>query len=124
MTTPLNVLGTDLEPCSFDPITGYTRDGFCRTLPQDTGSHLLCAVVTQEFLEYSKDMGNDLITPIPQWQFPGLKPGDKWCLCLSRWLQAEKAGVAPPVDLKATHIKTLDFISLAVLEKYRLHPDS
>jgi hypothetical protein len=99
-------------------MTGYFRDGFCRTTKDDYGTHTLCAIITKEFLEYSASKGNDLITPIPHWNFPGLKPGDKWCLCISRWLQAEKAGKAPFVILEATHIKSLQYTSLEILKKY------
>jgi hypothetical protein len=99
-------------------MTGYFRDGFCRTTKDDYGTHTLCAIITNEFLAYSASKGNDLITPIPHWNFPGLKPGDKWCLCISRWLQAEKAGKAPFIILEATHIKSLQYTSLEVLKKY------
>ncbi|MGK0426202.1 MAG: hypothetical protein ACJAUR_000299, partial [Ulvibacter sp.] len=91
----LNVLGTALKPCCNEPATGYFRDGFCRTIQEDSGTHIVCAIVTQEFLEYTKSRGNDLSTPIPHWSFPGLKAGSKWCLCISRWLEAERAGKAP-----------------------------
>lgn len=101
-----------------NPATGYFRDGYCRTISEDYGSHVVCAIMTTEFLEYSKKRGNDLTTPIPQWQFPGLVEGSKWCLCISRWLEAEKAGVAPKVILKATHQKTLEYTSLELLKKY------
>ncbi len=116
----LNVLGSELKACCFDPLTGYMRDGYCRTLAQDTGTHVVCAVVNKEFLDFTKKRGNDLTTPIPQWRFPGLKPGDKWCLCISRWLEAEKAGVAPHIDLKATHSKALEYTSLEKLQQYAL----
>ncbi|WP_299519082.1 DUF2237 domain-containing protein [Winogradskyella sp.] len=116
----LNVYGQPLIACCTDPMTGYFRDGFCRTMPQDTGTHVVCAKVTDEFLNYTKLKGNDLSTPIPQWQFPGLKAGDKWCLCMSRWLEAEKAGFAPKIDLKATHIKALEFARLELLEAYAI----
>lgn len=99
----LNVLGTGLEACCDNPPTGYFRDGFCRTIQVDAGTHVLCAVVTQEFLDYTKSRGNDLSTPKPAWDFPGLVPGSKWCLCISRWLEAEQAGKAPFVVLEATH---------------------
>jgi uncharacterized protein (DUF2237 family) len=113
-----NVYGQPLIGCCSSPITGYFRDGFCRTMAQDTGTHVVCAVITEAFLVYTKSKGNDLSTPIPQWNFPGLQPGDKWCLCISRWLEAEKAGVAPKIDLKATNVKALEFTTLEVLEKY------
>ncbi|WP_439153325.1 DUF2237 family protein [Winogradskyella sp.] len=114
----LNVLGEPLENCSCEPMTGYFRDGFCKTIAQDTGTHVVCAIVTEEFLQYSLSKGNDLITPIPQWQFPGLKPGDKWCLCVSRWKQAEKVNKAPLVDLRATHEVALKHVSLDLLKQY------
>tara|TARA_B100000767_G_scaffold180210_1_gene168210 strand:- start:2429 stop:2800 length:372 start_codon:yes stop_codon:yes gene_type:complete len=113
-----NVLGLPLITCCKNPNTGYFRDGFCRTISQDTGTHTVCALVTQEFLDYSSSRGNDLITPLPQWQFPGLKSGDKWCLCISRWLEAEKVGKAPNIILEATHEKTLQYASLALLRLY------
>ena len=116
----LNVLGTTLEACCYEPLTGYMRDGFCRTMSQDTGTHVVCAVVSQEFLEYTRKRGNDLTTPVPHWRFPGLKPGDKWCLCISRWLEAEKAGVAPNIVLEATHMKALEFTTLEKLQRYAL----
>lgn len=116
----LNVLGSPLENCSCDPMTGYFRDGKCNTTENDVGTHVVCAIMTKEFLEYSRSKGNDLITPIPQWNFPGLQIGDKWCLCVSRWKQAEIAAVAPPVDLKATHQVALKFVSLDKLKEYRV----
>ena len=116
--TTLNVLGKPLETCSCDPMTGYFRDGICNTDANDVGTHVVCAVVTQEFLEYSRSRGNDLIKPVPQWNFPGLKPGDKWCLCVSRWKQAVKADVAPLVDLNATHQLALKYVSLELLQEY------
>lgn len=115
---PLNVFGLPLESCCRDPLTGYFRDGYCKTMREDLGTHVVCARVTQEFLEFSRSRGNDLITPVPQWQFPGLKPGDQWCLCVSRWIEAEKAGVAPPVVLEATHEKTLEYTTMETLLKY------
>ena len=118
--TALNVLGTPLENCSCDPMTGYLRDGFCNTTPDDFGTHVVCAVVTKEFLEYSASKGNDLMTPIPHWNFPGLKPGDKWCLCVSRWKQAEKAGAAPLVDLNATQAVALKYVNISLLKKYAI----
>lgn len=114
----LNVLNTPLQCCCTSPITGFYRDGFCKTGAQDFGTHTVCAIVTKDFLEFSLSKGNDLITPIPQWNFPGLQPGDYWCLCISRWLQAEKAGNAPFIKLEATHIKSLDYCSLDLLKKY------
>lgn len=113
-----NVFGEVLEICCIQPMTGYFRDGLCRTIAQDTGTHTVCAVMTNEFLRFSAAQGNDLITPIPYYQFPGLKAGDKWCLCVSRWVQAQKAGKAPLLILEATHEKTLDYAPLALLVKY------
>lgn len=114
----LNIFNQPLSSCCNNPITGYFRDGFCRTTNLDTGTHTVCAVVTQEFLMYSASQGNDLITPIPNWNFPGLKPGNKWCLCISRWLEAEKACKAPPIVLEATHIKSLEYTNIELLKKY------
>ena len=116
----LNIFNQPLIGCCSDPMTGYFRDGYCKTLAEDTGTHVVCAVITEEFLVYTKSRGNDLSTPIPQWNFPGLKTGDKWCLCISRWLEAEKAGFAPKIDLNATHIKALEYASLELLLAYSL----
>ena len=113
-----NVFGEALEICCTQPMTGYFRDGLCRTIAQDTGTHTVCAVMTDEFLRFSAAQGNDLITPMPYYQFPGLKAGDKWCLCVSRWVQAQKAGKAPLLILEATHEKTLDYATLALLVQY------
>ncbi|MEL6534840.1 MAG: DUF2237 domain-containing protein [Bacteroidota bacterium] len=110
-----NVFGEPLLPCSKDPLTGFYRDGCCETGPQDHGTHTVCAVVTEEFLGFSRSLGNDLITPRPEYRFPGLKPGDKWCLCVTRWLEAYRAGLAPKLVLEATHEKTLEYISLEEL---------
>ncbi|SHI43747.1 DUF2237 family protein [Aquimarina spongiae] len=118
MDHELNVLGTPLEPCCYAPMTGYFRDGFCRTIQEDTGTHVVCAIVTEDFLEYTKSKGNDLSTPLPYWNFPGLSPGDKWCLCVSRWLEVERVGKAPNILLEATHAKALQYVSLEVLRKY------
>lgn len=107
-----NVLGDALAPCCTDPMTGFFRDGSCRTGPDDTGSHTVCARVTQEFLEFSRARGNDLMTPRPEWGFPGLKDGDGWCLCVLRWKEAFEAGCAPPVVLEATHSNALDHVTL------------
>lgn len=114
----LNIYGQPLAHCCSDPLTGYYRNGFCQTGPQDTGTHVVCAVLTEEFLQFSKSRGNDLITPRPEWSFPGLKAGDKWCLCATRWTEALEAGVAPKIDLNATHIKMLEFIDQEILEQY------
>jgi uncharacterized protein (DUF2237 family) len=110
-----NVFGEALVICSLSPATGYYRNGCCSTGETDWGTHTVCAIMTTEFLEFSRSMGNDLITPRPEYQFQGLKPGDRWCLCALRWLEAYKAGCAPSLILEATHEKTLDFISLKEL---------
>ena len=120
MTEAKNVIGTNLEVCCTSPMTGYYRDGFCRTGGQDFGSHVVCAQVTVEFLEFTKSQGNDLSTPAPHYNFPGLKPGDRWCLCASRWQEALEAGVAPPVILSATHARALEVVSLDELKKHAL----
>jgi hypothetical protein len=116
-TPPKNVLGTELKKCCDSPKTGFYRNGFCHTGPEDHGTHVACATLTKEFLEFTKQRGNDLMTPRPDWNFPGLKPGDKWCLCALRWLEAKKAGVAPKLDLEATHEKMLEFVTLEELKK-------
>jgi hypothetical protein len=116
-----NVLGTALEQCSSEPMTGFFRDGFCRTGPADTGSHVVAARVTEEFLAFTRSRGNDLQTPRPMYDFPGLKAGDGWCLCALRWREAHEAGVAPPVILEATHEKALKFIPLETLKRYQKH---
>ncbi|MEL4898283.1 DUF2237 family protein [Crocosphaera sp. Alani8] len=115
-----NVLGTDLQLCCNSPMTGYYRDGYCRTGGQDFGVHVVCAQMTEEFLSFTKQQGNDLSTPIAAYNFPGLKPGDRWCLCASRWQEAKDAGVAPPVILEATHIRALEVVSLDELKQYAL----
>ena len=111
----LNVLGSALVPCSYDPLTGFFRDGCCKTDSQDAGSHVICAKVTQEFLDYSGSVGNDLSTPRPEYRFAGLKPGDRWCLCALRWQQAHQAGLAPPVILESTHARALEFVEMEAL---------
>lgn len=113
-----NVFGEKLIECNRDPLTGFYRDGCCNTGEQDFGKHTVCVIVTDEFLEYSRGQGNDLSTPIPKFNFPGLKEGDRWCLCASRWVEAWNEDVAPQVILEATHEKTLDFISLDELVKF------
>ena len=113
----LNVLGAPLKDCSHDPLTGFTRSGCCETGPQDAGSHTVCAIMTVEFLAFSKSRGNDLSTPAPQWGFARLEAGDRWCLCASRWLEAYAEGCAPMVALDATHEKALDIIPLAALQE-------
>lgn len=115
-----NVLGGALECCCTNPMTGFYRDGYCQTGPQDTGSHTVCAKVTAEFLAFSKRNGNDLSTPRPEYNFPGLKPGDKWCVCVSRWEEAFIAGVAPPVVLAATHERALDVVGIDELKSLAL----
>jgi uncharacterized protein (DUF2237 family) len=114
----LNVLGSELQACSYDPLTGFQRDGCCTVDPQDRGSHWVCARVTSEFLAHSFAAGNDLSTPRPQWRFAGLKPGDRWCLCIHRWLDALEAGVAPPLVLQATHEAALGVVPLEVLQAH------
>jgi uncharacterized protein len=111
----LNVLGTEIEPCSTAPMTGFFRDGCCNTGPMDRGLHTVCATMTAEFLALSKYLGNDLSTPRPEFGFPGLKPGDQWCLCASRFLQAHEEGAAPKVRLAATHQATLAIVALDIL---------
>ena len=113
-----NVLGQELEVCSLDPLTGFFRDGFTTTGPQDYGSHTVCAVVTAEFLEHQRRTGNDLSTPMPQYGFPGLKPDDRWCLCLGRWIEAHNSGNAPQISLKSTHTSVLEFVDLDVLKDF------
>ncbi|MBC8111556.1 MAG: DUF2237 domain-containing protein [Verrucomicrobia bacterium] len=115
-----NVSGTALECCCLKPRTGFYRDGFCKTGAEDVGTHVVCSVMTQEFLDFTLTQGNDLITPNLLYDFPGLKPGDKWCLCVLRWKQAWQVGVAPLVILEATHEKALQVVSLTVLEEYAL----
>ena len=119
-TKAINVLGRPLENCSCNPITGYLRDGFCNTTPDDYGTHVVCAIVSDEFLKYSLSKGNDLITPKPEWDFPGLKHGDKWCLCVSRWKEAVTANVVPKVDLSATNYVALKHVSLELLKEYAI----
>ncbi|SET45163.1 hypothetical protein SAMN04487962_1104 [Marinobacter segnicrescens] len=114
----INVLGEPLEDCGTDPVTGFFRDGCCNTGPEDFGSHTVCAVVTDEFLAFSRSRGNDLSTPRPEFGFPGLRPGDGWCLCAARWREALEAGCAPRVRLKATHRAALDICDLADLKRH------
>lgn len=115
-----NVLGGPLLACSYAPLTGFMRDGCCSTGPNDSGRHVVCAKVTQEFLEFQLRMGNDLISPMPQYRFAGLKPGDRWCVCASRWLEAYEAGVAPPVYLEGTNQTALDIIPLETLLEHSI----
>jgi len=114
----LNVLGEDLEPCGTDPVTGFYRDGSCTCGPEDVGVHAVCAVMTGEFLEHQRSVGNDLTTPRPEWTFPGLKPGDRWCVVAARWRQAYDEGVAAPVVLASTHERALDVIPLGWLREH------
>lgn len=114
----MNVLGTPLQACSMDPLTGFFRDGCCNTGGEDVGLHVICVRVTAEFLEFSRSRGNDLSTPHPQYGFPGLEPGDQWCLCALRWKEAYDAGVAPKVVLESTHIVALEFVGLSALKEY------
>jgi uncharacterized protein (DUF2237 family) len=118
MATAKNVLGGPLKPCSFDPLTGFYRNGCCDTGTDDIGLHLVCTRVTAEFLAHQRSIGNDLSTPNPWYNFPGLKPGDQWCVCVSRWKESLDAGVAAPVVLEATHISALEFVDLEDLKKY------
>ncbi len=118
MTAELNVLGAPLEPCGTDPMTGFFRDGCCSTGPEDVGSHTVCAVMTSDFLAHQQQVGNDLSTPRPEYRFPGLQPGDRWCVVAARWLQAHADGRAAPVVLASTHERSLDLISLDVLREY------
>jgi len=116
--TERNVLGHELQPCGVDPVTGFYRDGCCSTGPEDIGSHTVCAVVTAEFLVHQKLVGNDLSTPRPEWRFPGLKPGDRWCVVAVRWLQAYEDGAAAPVVLASTHERALEVIPLEMLREH------
>lgn len=118
-----NVLGTPLETCGVDPLTGFFRDGCCRTGPEDLGAHTVCAQVTAEFLAFSRMRGNDLSTPNPESGFPGLSPGDRWCLCVLRWKEALDAGVAPPVVLEATHESAVQFVSAEALARHAAKPE-
>ncbi len=117
-----NVLGTPLVPCSFDPLTGWTRDGCCHTDAHDRGSHVICCRVTVEFLNRQLERGNDLITPRPELRFPGLKPGDRWCVCALRWREAYEEGYAPPVVLESTHERALEFVLMEWLRRRAVAP--
>ena len=118
MDRSVNVLGEPLEGCSEEPMTGFFRDGCCNTSDEDLGSHTVCVEVTREFLEFSRFRGNDLSTPIPEFGFPGLKAGDRWCLCAARWLEAQQHGMAPRVMLRGTHQRALEIVSLDLLKEY------
>ena len=115
-----NVLGTELEPCSYDPLTGFYRNGCCDTGAEDIGLHTVCIEATAEFLEFSRSVGNDLSTPMPEYHFAGVKPGDRWCLCASRWQEAYEAGAAPPVILAATHATTLEWVDTDGLREHAI----
>jgi uncharacterized protein (DUF2237 family) len=114
----LNVLGSELEPCGTDPVTGFYRDGYCSCGPEDVGLHSVCTVVTEDFLRHQRTVGNDLSTPRPEYSFVGLHPGDRWCVVASRWLEAYEDGLAPPVVLASTNARTLEIVPLAALEKH------
>lgn len=116
--TDRNVYGTELQPCGTDPETGFLRDGCCRAVGSDHGRHEICAVMTEEFLSFSAAQGNDLVTPKPEYAFPGLEAGDRWCLCLGRWVEAHRAGTAPPIVLEATHENVLRELDTDVLREY------
>jgi len=118
MENSVNVFGDPLQACSMDPVTGFFRDGCCNTSEQDAGSHTVCVDVTAEFLQFSRSRGNDLGTPVEEFGFPGLNPGDRWCLCAARWLEAEQAGAAPRVYLQRTHVKALEVVPLQLLRQY------
>ncbi len=120
MSEHRNVFGEPLESCSLAPRTGFTRSGACESGPEDVGVHSVCVQVTAEFLDFSRSRGNDLSTPMPQFAFPGLKPGDRWCLCAARWREAYEAGLAPKVVLRATHVRTLEVVDLADLKRHAL----
>ena len=120
MNTQKNVTGTPLQPCSFSPKSGYMRDGFCTCIKSDIGQHTVCALMTEEFLIFSKNAGNDLSTPKPEYNFPGLKPGDQWCLCLSRWIEAYENNKAPHIILSSTNESVLKYVPLETLKKFEL----
>ena len=119
IAAPVNVLGDALQPCSKEPMTGFYRTGCCESGPDDEGMHTVCVIMTERFLAFSKAAGNDLSTPHPEWGFPGLQPGDRWCLCAPRWQEALEQGYAPQVILEATHQRTLEIVELADLEAHR-----
>ena len=116
----LNIFKEPLEACSFDPVTGFFRSGCCETSQQDTGSHTVCAIMTEEFLKFSKSKGNDLSTPVPAFDFPGLNSGDRWCLCAARWLEAYEAGSAPSIIARATHRRALEIIPMEAMKEFSL----
>ena len=116
----LNIFNEPLEACSFDPVTGFFRSGCCETSEQDKGSHTVCAIMTEEFLKFSKSKGNDLSTPVPAFDFPGLNSGDRWCLCAARWLEAYEAGSAPSIIARATHRRALEIIPMEAMKEFSL----
>ena len=116
----LNIFNEPLEACNLDPVTGFFRSGCCETSEQDTGSHTVCAIMTEEFLKFSKSKGNDLSTPVPAFDFPGLNSGDRWCLCAARWLEAYEAGSAPSIIARATHRRALEIIPMEVMKEFSL----
>lgn len=118
MDDSINVFGDPLQPCGLDPVTGFFRDGCCNTSEQDAGSHTVCIEVTDEFLQFSRSKGNDLSRPVKEFGFPGLEPGNRWCLCAVRWLEAQQAGMAPRVYLQRTHVRALEVIPLKLLRQY------
>jgi uncharacterized protein (DUF2237 family) len=120
----VNVVGGALLPCSTEPVTGFFRDGCCATGDEDLGSHTVCAVMTEEFLAFSRQAGNDLSTPRPEWGFAGLQPGDRWCVCAARWLEAHRAGYAPAVVLGATHARALEVVPIEALTAFAAEPDA
>jgi uncharacterized protein (DUF2237 family) len=120
----LNVVGGTLLPCSLEPLTGFYRNGCCSTGPEDAGSHTVCVIVNEDFLAFSRQAGNDLSTPRPEWGFEGLEPGDRWCLCASRWLEAHHAGHAPEVVLGATHVRALEIVPIESLVAFATAPDA
>ena len=120
----VNVVGGELLPCSLEPLTGFFRDGCCGTSEEDVGSHTVCCVMTEEFLAFSRRAGNDLSTPRPEWGFPGLEPGDRWCVCAARWLEAHRAGAAPTVVLGATHERALEVVPIEALTAFAAEPDA
>jgi len=118
MESERNVLGNHLEACSLSPITGFSRNGYCQSKDHDIGVHGVCSEVTEQFLNFTRDRGNDLSSPNELYGFPGLKPGDRWCLCVTRWIEAQQAGCAPPVRLEATHVSALEFVDREMLEEH------
>ncbi|HJQ47800.1 MAG TPA: DUF2237 domain-containing protein [Amycolatopsis sp.] len=118
MANERNVVGGDLEPCGTEPLTGFYRDGCCNTGPDDLGNHTVCAVVSREFLDHQTRAGNDLVTPRPEFGFPGLRPGDRWCVCAARWQEAYEAGAAPPVVLASTHARALEVLDISALREH------